>query len=89
MRLSPSHPLNALHIAWIARAGAIDALNAAGVPLAGHSAAVQALVPVIRDALSALGEDYLAAAVRPLATADPLTWAFSILADARVWPIRI
>ena len=82
MQLSPSHPLTALHSAWTARAGALDALNAAGIPLGGHSAAVQAITPVIRNAISSLDEDYLPAVDRARAIADPLTWGFAILADS-------
>jgi len=82
MQLSPHHPLTALHSAWTARAGALDALNAAGIPLGGHSDAVQAITPIIRDALSALGDGYLDATDRPLAMAAPLNWGFSILADS-------
>jgi len=79
---SPSHPLAALHIAWIARTGALTALRAAGVPLAGHSFAVRALTPVVLNAIIPLSSDALPTEHRDSALSDPLLWAHSLLTDA-------
>ena len=68
-----------LHIAWIARSGAIGALRAAGIRLPGRATAVLALTPVIAELLAGLD---LTQGERFGAAGDPLRLAATLLADA-------
>ena len=68
-----------LHIAWIARSGAIEALRAAGIRLPGRATAVEALTPVIAELLAGLD---LLLSKRFAAAGNPLVWASALLADA-------
>lgn len=75
-----------LYIAWTARQGALAALRAAGIPLAGHSTALSAMTPTIAAALAALPETVLPERDRAAAAADPLRWAAAVLEDAGLAP---
>ena len=79
MNLNDPAALAPLHIAWVARSGAIAALRAAGIRLPGRASAVEAITPVMAEILAGLD---LTQDERFAAAGNPLVWASALLADA-------